>query len=250
MYFYFQRLGINVVGISSDGDSRLLRAMTSVMKFTLIPGSNLDEFSDNCLACVQDAVHTGTKLRNRLLNSSIVLCMGTDIVSIVHIKMLLEKVSKEIHGLVYSDIVPEDRQKFSSLEKLMQKRVSDALKKYVADSKGTVMYLELCKQITSSYLEDDLEPLERIYRIWHAVYFLRSWREWIKSKENECTLSENFISKNLFLCAEINAHSLIYLIIKLRSNQQTNLFVPSKFSSQRIYISSNEINGDDKLHQN
>lgn len=226
------RFNINVVGTSSDGDNRLLKAMMNVMKFNLTPGSNLDDFNGDFLVCVQDTIHEGTKMRNRLLNPSILLNMGNEIVSIVHIKMLMEKVSKEIHGLVQSDIYPEDRQNFSSLEKLMEPRILDALKKNVADSDGTIMYLMLCKQITSSYLEENLDPVERIYRIWHALYFLRCWRNWIQSTNNEYTLKENFISRNLFLCVELNSHALVYLIRKLRYNHQMDLFMPSKFASQ------------------
>lgn len=159
--------------------------------------------------CVQDTMHMGTKMRNRLLNTSITLHMGNQI-SNIHIKILLQKVSKEVHGLVASDVVPEDRQNYSSLDKLMQPRVIDALENNVVDCQGTVKYLKLCKQITSTYLDDDLEPIDRIYRIWHALYFLRIWRMWIKSKENEHNLSENFLSRNLFMCVEISAHALVY----------------------------------------
>lgn len=213
--------------------------MMSSMKLGLSPGSNVKEFEswfkDNFVLdfmCVQDTVHIGTKMRNRLLNSSIVLYMGNKIASIIHIKMLLERESKEVHGLVWSDIAPEDRQNFSSLEKLMQPRVIDSLEKNIADCRGTVMYLKLCKQITSSFLDDSLDHVERIYRIWNSLYFLRIWRAWISSKENEHTLAENFVSRNMFLCVEINAHALVYLMRILRDNQQADLFIPSKFASQ------------------
>lgn len=229
---HLNRLGINIVGFSSDGDSRLLSAMKTVMQFGLTPESNLNEFIEGFMICVQDTVHVGTKMRNRLLNPSIVMYMGNEIVSNVHIQMLLEKVDKEIHGLVYFDISPEDRQNFSSLEKLLKFRVIDSLEKNVPNSKGTIMYLQLCKQITSSYLDIDLDPIERIYRIWHALYFLRCWRAWIQSKENEHTLLENFISSNLYSCIEVNAHALVYLVVRLRCSQQSNLFTPIKFASQ------------------
>lgn len=87
------------------------------------------EFNDDTLICVQDTIHEGTKARNRLLNPSIVLNIGNRIASIVHIEILLKKVSKSIHGLTYSDILPEDRQNYYSLQKLMENRVIDALKK-------------------------------------------------------------------------------------------------------------------------
>lgn len=102
--------------------------------------------------------------------------IGKRVVSIVHIKALLKLVSKDVHGLVHSDIIPEDRQNYKSLEKLMKERVLNAMETNVADSKGTIMYLKLCKLITSSFLAPDLKPIQRIYSIWYAVFFLRCWR--------------------------------------------------------------------------
>lgn len=95
------RFGIKVIGVSSDGDSRLLKAMMITTEFGLTP-SNLQKIL-NSLICAQDSTHMGTKMRNRLFNSSIVLYIGNEIVSIVHIEMLLEKLPKEVHGLVFSD---------------------------------------------------------------------------------------------------------------------------------------------------
>lgn len=180
---------------------------------------------------VQDLIHIGTKLRNRLLNSSIVLYLGTHIVSISHINQLIERCAKEIHGLVRSDVFPEDRQNYRSLEKMMEDRVLNALAEYVADSEATVEYLKICKMLTSSFLENNLMPIERIINIWYALYFLRIWRKWITT-HNEYSLKENFISSNAFNCVEINAHALIEIIIKLRSTGQPNLFLPWMFSSQ------------------
>lgn len=224
------RLGIKVVGVSSDGDSRLLKAMMTTMKFGLTP-SNIQEIS-NLMPEVQDTVHMGTKARNRLLNSSIVLYIGNEIVSAVHLEMLIENVSKEVHHLVHSDIIPEDRQNYRSLEKIMEPKVIDALEKNVPDCAGTVMYLKLCRMMTSSYLDDELEPVERVYRIWYALYFLRCWRTFIQCKNNDFTLADNFVSRNLFICVEINAHAMVYLIKNMRDRQEPNLFIPSLFASQ------------------
>lgn len=231
--FNIFRLGIDVVGISSDGDARLLSAMKSWSSFDLKP-SNLATAANalNQKPClVQDTIHIGTKLRNRILNSSIVLHIGMKIVSTVHIKALLKTVAKEVHGLVPSDIIPEDKQNYDSLEKLMDNRVLNALKKHVADSEGTIIYLTLCKLITSSFTARNLTPIERIYNIWYAVYFLRCWRKWIKSND-DYSLSEHFISDNAYTCVELNAHSLIKIVVKLRSDGRANLFLPQHFASQ------------------
>lgn len=233
------RFGINVVGISSDGDPRLLSVMKTSTSFDLKPSTlsstsakitnTSSESQKPCL--VQDTLHIGTKIRNRILNASIVIHIGTKIVSTVHIKTLLKTVPKEVHGLVSSDIIPEDKQNYNSLEKIMDDRVLNSMKIHVPDSEGTIMYLTLCKLITSSFTAMNLKPIDRVYKIWYAVYFLRCWRKWLKSN-NDYRLSENFISDNAYTSIEVNAHSLIEIIIKLRSNGQDHMFLPQLFASQ------------------
>lgn len=231
------RFGINVVGISSDGDPRLLSTMKSWTSFDSKPSTtpSTSAITTNSMNqkpyLIQDTIHIGTKLRNRILNSSIVLHIGTKIVSTVHIKTLLKTVTKEVHGLVLSDIIPEDRQNYNSLEKIMDDRVLNAMKTHVPDSEGTIMYLTLCKLITSSFTATNLKPIDRIYNIWYAVYFLRCWRNWLKSN-NDYSLEENFISYNAYTCIEINAQNLIEIVVKLRSNGHENLFLPELFASQ------------------
>lgn len=178
---------------------------------------------------IQDTVHIGTKLRNKLLNLSALLPMGEHLVSITHVTTLLRKVPKEIHGIVRSDIMPQDRQNFSALQKQMEDRILNVLQENVIGSEGTYMYLFLCKQITSSFLDEDISAIERVYRIWHALFFLRAWRNWLQSTQNDYNLKDNFISRNVFDCIEINAHSLIYLILKLRNKPEW--FHPHLFSS-------------------
>lgn len=192
----------------------------------------LRKYTSECdrLAFIQDTVHIGTKLRNRLLKAGILLAMGSKIVSVTHIKMLLNSVSKEIHGLVMSDICPEDRQNFGSLKKIMSSRVLTALKEHVFGSEGTIKYLHICDQVTSSFLDDSLSPIERLYRIWNAVFFLRVWRKWLI--RNGYNSEENYITQNAYTCIEINAHMLIFIIENLRSSNQPELFLPHLFASQ------------------
>lgn len=225
------RFRINVVGISSDGDGRLLSTMKTWTSFDLSTSTIGANFLNQKLYVVQDTIHIGTKLRNRILNSSILLHIGNKTVSTINLKALLKTVAKEVHGLVKSDILPEDKQNYASLEKIMDDRVLNAMKTHVADSEGTIMYLTLCKLITSTFIGTNLKPIERIYKIWYAVYFLRCWRKWIKTNANY-SLNENFISDNAYTCVEINAHNLIKIVIKLRSNEQEHLFLPQHFASQ------------------
>lgn len=228
------RFGIETMGISSDGDSRLLSAMRSKTNFNLsdLSEQQLERNIRNCegIIYIQDTVHIGTKLRNRLLKYAALLPMGDKQVSIGHIKMLLNAASKECHGLVYHDICPEDKQNYGSLEKLMENRVIEALEKYIMNSDATVQYLIICKQVTSSFLDRELKAIERIYRIWNAVYFLRIWRKWMESTNYKT--DDHFITANAFQCIEINAHALISGIQTLREKKCPELFLPELYASQ------------------
>lgn len=215
-----QKYGIAIAGISSDGDPRLLSAMCHQM------------FSEKAcdMAFVQDSVHIGTKLRNRLLKPGLELQMGTEKVSVQHLKSLIIRCSKEIHGLSLTDVSPEDRQNFSSLQKTTLPRVLNALEQFVPASRGTIKYLQLCRDVTSSYMDFELTPTERIVRIWRATYFFRIWREFLKSSKHR--LDEKFITPNAFKCIEINARNLLILIRKFRDEKTSHLFIPTLFQSQ------------------
>lgn len=201
---------------------------------------DLTELTENALECyfhtcepisyIQDTIHIGTKMRNRLLKPSIVLPMGNALVSVAHLKMLLTNVSKEVHGLVFSDICPDDRMNYASLEKTMSPRVLQALEKHIFGSNGTVKYLQICDQVTSSFLDNGLKLTERIYRIWNALYFLRAWRKWLIQSGLDTHV--NFITTSAYICIEINAHGLLYIVHKLRNNNQSEFFLPELFSSQ------------------
>lgn len=121
---------------------------------------------------VQDTIHILTKLRNRLVNPSIVLKIGSKIATPLHLKVLVDNVAKDIHALVSSDIYSYDRQNYKSVQKIMENRVLEALKNNVAESEATIIYLELCKHIEKSYIQDNIPAIDRVYSIWYCVFFL------------------------------------------------------------------------------
>lgn len=138
---------------------------------------------------------------------------------------------KDIHGLVLLDISPDDRQNYKSLEKVMEDRVINSLKKYVIGSEATIAYIIICKNVTSSFLDTELDPIERIYRIWNAVFLLRIWNSFIKKSEM-FNVDDNFISHNAHNCIELNAIGLTQLIVKLRNSESSEMFIPNLFDSQ------------------
>lgn len=88
---------------------------------------------------VQDTIHIGTKLRNRLLNPSIELPIGKFLISATHLQYLIKHASKDKHSLTATDIDPKDRQNFGSLEKVLRPNVRELLKENVPDSDGTLV---------------------------------------------------------------------------------------------------------------
>lgn len=155
---------------------------------------------------VQDAIHIATKLHNRLLNSSKVLQIGNKIASLVHLNYW-KNVSKVKHGLVQSDVYPDDRQNFQSFQKTSDIRVMKALENNVVDSEATVRYLKICDYIITSFISKEPTPIDRVYRPWYAVFFLRCWRKWIL-RSKKYNLGFNFISSNAYVCVELNAQAL------------------------------------------
>lgn len=237
---YCFRYNIKICGFSSDGDSRLLTSMKHSLN-AIFNQPSYDVLSnlsrEQYISFIQDTTHIATKLRNRLLKLSILLPMGFKQVSVAHLKILINTTPKEVHGLVYSDICPVDRQNYDSYEKMTSDRVLNALEKNVLDSEGTVKYLKVCRQITQSFLDPELEPLERVYMLWHSLYFLRAWRKWILRSQNDDGTQQyievnNFITSNAFNCIELNAYGMLHLICKFRDSMQPELFLPGLFSSQ------------------
>lgn len=185
----------------------------------------------NGINCIQDATHVATKLRNRLLNSLVELAIGTKRASVQHLKALIRNVNKSVHGLNEGDASPVDRQNFRSFQKVVDPRVIEALRAHVPNSEGTVKYLEICDEVTSSFLEYDLKPTERIFRMYHAVYFLRICRDYIKSSR-QLTLMKNFITHNAYTCIEINAKNMLMLMRRFREENGPHLFIITMFDSQ------------------
>lgn len=238
-----EEVGIRVLGVSADGDARLLKAMK--IKMQLGAPTELEFFTGckffNCFSdpvinphsiqCVQDTIHIITKFRNRLLRSSTIMPIGTKIINISHIKYLITNVSKDKHLLTEYDINPKDRQNFKSASKIYNNNTIMLLNENVPDSNGTQIYLKIMQFVASAFLDDDILPIKRIYNIWYAVFMLRIWRKYIDS-HTDLNTRDNFITENCYTCVELNAHSLVNLAINLRESNQCELFLPTLFSSQ------------------
>ncbi|XP_067210201.1 uncharacterized protein [Linepithema humile] len=236
------KFGITVLGFSSDGDPRLLKAMRTEMHLGIsqVCSTSISNLTSNWpwfnaiytdIGFVQDTIHIATKFRNRLLKPSILLPFGNKLISVSHLKILINIVSKDKHLLSLSDIESKDKMNFESANKISQEYVRKLLLNHIPDSEGTVLYLKLLNYIILSYTDLYLTPLERLSKLWYCVFIIRIWRNWIKGNR-KYTLTDNFLSLNCYACIEINAHSMINMIQKLRDCNMPHLFMPPLFSSQ------------------
>jgi len=89
-------------------------------------------------------------------------------------------------------------------------------------SKGTKCYLQVVKSIVDSFLDRQLEPLNRIEDVWFALFFTHYWRQWVVSSEGY-NVEQNFISLNSYV---LNAHALIILLMILRNSSAEHCYCP------------------------
>lgn len=89
----------------------------------------------------------------------------------------------------------------------------------------------MCNDITSSYLDLEIPSVERVFRMFRSMYFLRMWKNHI-SGSSYYNLQDNFITNNAYTCIEINGRSMLELIQIFRQNQSPHFFLLPIFDSQ------------------
>lgn len=228
---------ISVLGMSADGDSRLLKAMQLRSKLQSSetppdqsPISCFRTEFESLIAMIQDIIHFIANLRSRLLKPSITLPMGDQLVSANHLRHVLENVSKDKHCLNAKDLSLKDKMNYVSCEKICSENIRKILEEEVPGSKATVLYLKIMYLFSNAFLSKTLEPLKRVQDAWYCILVLRYWRAWLSS--SNYSITDNFITLNAYVCMELNAHSLVNVMIKLKNAGQTELFLPWLFSSQ------------------
>ncbi|CAG9820720.1 unnamed protein product [Phaedon cochleariae] len=129
-----EEYGITIAGFSSDGDTRLLKAMRINSSLPLENGEmfewewfrmNPDRTDEVYL---QDTVHILTKMRTRFLKPGIVLPMGDHSVTVEHLNQLITTMTKDKHLITHSDLKAEDKMNFLSAQKICSILVINNLK--------------------------------------------------------------------------------------------------------------------------
>lgn len=239
-----EKQGIDAWGDSSDGDQRPLKVHRIQSELGLV-APDFSELRENLprnffpgfhakvlpkIIPVQDPTHIAGTLRNRALKPSILLPIGKFVVSYAHSENLLDLFTRDKHCLTEKDFSPKDKMNFRSVLRFCDPLVQKLLHDNCPASEATQEYLKIMHYVIDSYLSKQLGILERLYRIWYSVYFLRYWRKWLS--DNGYSLQDNFISLNSYLCIEINAHALLNIIFKCLKNEDFESFLPCFFGSQ------------------
>ncbi|CAF3788942.1 unnamed protein product [Rotaria sp. Silwood1] len=235
IYIYNQckERNINLVGFSTDCDSRYFKAMRICLGFfSRAPNVDLLTGNDDLLTidipsnwtfffmrpqqlflCMQDGTHLVTKIRNRLLSETATLNINNDHVDINHLLHLIENHPKLDHNLVRSDIFPHDKQNYSSCLKITSDDVLILLKQM--NNKATYIYLYLLKFIILAYVKSDTEILSRLYFGWIVAFAYRIWWSSIRINKNlsQREKDNSFITRAAWLSSEINIHTLTFIII-------------------------------------
>lgn len=230
-------VGIEVLVFSSDSDPRYNAAMRTVVlehktdELSGFPSWFQYDLSTAEYIPIQDAVHIGTKLRNRILNQN--LMIGKFRVSTEHLVTLMENISADKHGLHKTHIDRGDKMNFSSVQKITDTKVTTLLKQHIPESAGTVMFLKMTNLFLRAFLDGSLSPCERIRNVWYTTFILRLWREFVVAnlKPTE-KLATHFITTYTYACIEINAHAMVATILRLRRCNMEHLFFPHLLSSQ------------------
>ncbi|KAK4005662.1 hypothetical protein OUZ56_010705 [Daphnia magna] len=181
-----------------------------------------------CGISVQDPVHLVAKERMRLLRSEKFLAIGNFIASPVHLQTVMNQYDKSRHLLKPEDLNAHDKMNYGSAERLCQPHISQLLEN-VEGSEATHFYLRLMYYSSSSYLDKALSPIDRVYRIWYVAFSLRLWRYWITC-DKAYNLAANFMTLNVYLCVEFNAHALVLMILALQDKPES--FKPWLCTSQ------------------
>jgi hypothetical protein len=249
LFIYQQCLiqDIRVIGFSTDADSRFLRAMRLCSRFfATLPNFNILKYPDifhtkipkewswffmeeqQILFFMQDGIHIATKFRNRLLSEIAHMKIGSYSIDIQDVFDLIALENKVKHNLIKCDVDPKDRQNFASCLRISSKDVLNLLEKN-EKATGTYVYLSLLRSIIAAFIERSTTIEERLFHIRTVVFTCRFWFSWIQYLElendnnNSETLSDfkknTFITKPTFWCIELNAHTLLFIVLLVIKNK-------------------------------
>lgn len=209
-----------------------MRIMVDLPSKTLCPGEFRDFFfarwSPQKPCYINDPTHLVVKFFRRMMKKS--MMMGDVRACRAVLLALLERLGKAATGLTPSDLTENrDAMNYQIAKKVCSQRIIDLLKD--EEELATKLYIQLALYTQTSFIEPDTTPEFRIYYAWYVVFFLRIWRQKVMKCKGQ-TLKNDFVTSNSYICAELNAHGLLLLLVKCREMEMPQLFLPHLASSQ------------------
>lgn len=238
-------VGIKVLCFASDSDTKYNCSMRclSLLGIKSYYFENCDWFycgnkSIEALlpVYVQDIPHLGSKLRNHLLKTikqpKLFPFGNKYFIQQSHLQYLLDHFMKDKHNLTAIVITPIDRMNFEeSVLRICDEKVIELLRSSVVGSQATIKYLQIMKAVIDAYMDQKLTAIQRVEKMWYAVFMMRFWRAYVVAKPN-LRLKFNFLSIYTYTCIEINAHSLVLLILHLKQLNLPQYFLTHLLNSQ------------------
>lgn len=244
-----EKADIRVLAISSDSDPKYNSAMRKCTQLGI--QSNIFEGCEwFCMGAyeqliefrkveqpyyIQDTVHIATKLRNMFLKTmrnQKMLPFGPNFyIQTNHIEFLIRNFSKDRHRLTANVLNREDKQNFESVLRICDPTVINLLKTNVPGSRATASFLQLLRDVIDAYRDVKLTPLQRIEKIWFAVFVLRIWRDYVSSSKH-LSIQKNFLTSYCYSCIELNAHGLVLVMLDLGNTNSHSSFQPNLLESQ------------------
>ena len=201
----------------------------------------------------QDATHLSTKWRNRILSENADLTIGNGKVHISHVGNIVETSNSKIdHSLVMSDLDPSDRQNYRSCEKISSDEILAILESN-DDSYAIFLYVKLLRYIIDAFINKATSTKDRLYFAWTIVFVCHLWKLWLNEQSKTSTQKirdKYFITEPAYYSVEINAHTLLYLILlvhegslPLESSLRIPLFSSQSCESTCIFRSARSLSG-------
>ena len=119
------------------------------------------------------------------IKPSIILLLGDYIADVHHLNLLHKTFNKMNMGFERRTYTS----KIIAVFRMISKSVLFCLLDSKPDAKGTAAYLYV------------------LSKAWFGVFFMRYWHQWILINSHY-TLSNNFITRNAYMCIELNAHAV------------------------------------------
>ena len=203
------------------------------------------------LVFFQDPIHLVTKLRNRLLSRTATLIMGRYDVSLKHLQDLVETRSKMDHNLVLSDLYVKDRQNYASCVKISSPDVLELLGDN-DEALATHCYLSIIRFVILAYIDKATDTMQRLFYAWSAVFVCRFWWMWIQrgangQRSSGTARNQLFITDPALISIELNAHSLMYILLLVIDKQlpaeSLNIHLFSSQPCEIFFRSARSLNG-------